>query len=81
VGEVEALGLHVNPSVANFVIVRFPAETAQNAEAAYQFLFERGIVTRRVAGYGLPDWVRMSIGTREEMEDVVAALRAFVGAS
>jgi histidinol-phosphate aminotransferase len=81
VGEVEALGLHVNPSVANFVIVRFPAETAQNAESAYQFLFERGIVTRRVAGYGLPDWVRMSIGTREEMEDVVAALRAFVGAS
>ncbi|MFT5489523.1 MAG: histidinol-phosphate aminotransferase, partial [Alphaproteobacteria bacterium] len=48
------------------------------AEAAYRFLFERGIVTRRVAGYGLPDWVRMSIGTRDEMQDVLVALRAFV---
>lgn len=79
--ELEALGLEVNPSVANFVIVRFPPDSPKNAEAAYRFLFERGIVTRRVAGYGLPDWVRMSIGTRTEMDEVLAALRAFVEGS
>jgi histidinol-phosphate aminotransferase len=79
--EVEALGLEVNPSVANFVIVRFDPDGERSAEAAYRHLFARGIVTRRVAGYGLPDWVRMSIGTREEMEEVVAALRDFVGQS
>ncbi len=78
--QVEALGLRVNPSVANFVIVRFDPDSEKNAEAAYRHLFERGIVTRRVAGYGLPDWVRMSIGSRAEMEEVVAALRAFVEA-
>jgi histidinol-phosphate aminotransferase len=66
----------VNPSVGNFVIVRF--DDPETAEAAYRFLFERGIVTRRVAGYGLPEWVRMSIGQREEMQDVVDALRTFV---
>ena len=76
--EVEALGLTVNPSVGNFVIIHFDPASDRNAEAAYRFLFERGIVTRRVAGYGLPDWVRMSIGTRKEMNDVVDALRAFV---
>ena len=76
--EVEALGLTVNPSVGNFVIVHFDPTTDRNAEAAYRFLFERGIVTRRVAGYGLPDWVRMSIGTRNEMQEVLVALRAFV---
>lgn len=81
VGQVEALGLRVNPSVANFVIVHFDPDTPQNAEAAYRFLFSRGIVTRRVAGYGLPDWVRMSIGTREEMEEVVAGLTEFMGAT
>jgi len=81
IGEVEALGLHVNPSVANFVIVRFSDDPDRNADAAYRFLFARGIVTRRVAGYGLPEWVRMSIGTREEMEEVLTALRAFVGAT
>lgn len=79
--EVEALGLEVNPSVANFVIVRFDPDGARSAEAAYRHLYARGIVTRRVGGYGLPDWVRMSIGTREEMEEVVAALRDFVGES
>lgn len=74
--EVEKLGLIVNPSVGNFVIVRF--DDPETAEAAFRFLFERGIVTRRVAGYGLPQWVRMSIGQREEMQDVVDTLRAFV---
>jgi len=79
--QVEALGLQVNPSVANFVIVRFDPDSAHTAEAAYRFLFERGIVTRRVAGYGLPDWVRMSIGTRAEMEEVVVTLKAFLETS
>lgn len=77
--EVEGLGLRVNPSVGNFVIVQFTS--TETAEAAYRFLFERGIVTRRVAGYGLPDWVRMSIGQRDEMQDVIDALRAFVEAA
>ncbi len=74
--EVEKLGLSVNPSVGNFGSVRL--DDPEPAEAAYRFLFERGIVTRRVAGYGLPEWVRMSIGQREEMQDVVDALRTFV---
>lgn len=78
-GEVAALGLTVNPSVANFVIVHFDPETPKNAEAAYQYLQSKGIVTRRVGGYGLPDWVRMSIGTREEMETVRDALKEFLG--
>ena len=76
--EVEALGLTVNPSVANFVIVHFDPDTPKNAEAAYQYLFDQGIVTRRVGGYGLPDWVRMSIGTREEMTTVRNALKGFL---
>ena len=76
--EVAGLGLTVNPSVANFVIVRFDPETPKNAEAAYQFLFSKGIVTRRVGGYGLPDWVRMSIGTREEMATVRDTLKEFL---
>ena len=79
--QVEALGLRVNPSVANFVIVHIDPATGRTAEDAYKHLFARGIVTRRVAGYGLPEWVRMSIGTREEMEEVVAALRDFVEAT
>ena len=77
--KIEEMGLAVNPSVGNFVIVHFGDEG--RAEAAYRFLFERGVVTRRVAGYGLPEWVRMSIGKRDEMQDVIDALRAFVVAT
>ncbi len=77
--KIEEMGLAVNPSVGNFVIVHFGDEG--RAEAAYRFLFERGVVTCRVAGYGLPEWVRMSIGKRDEMQDVIDALRAFVGAT
>ncbi len=76
--EVVALGLTVNPSAANFVIVHFDPESPKNAEAAYLYLHGKGIVTRRVDGYGLPDWVRMSIGTREEMETVRDALKEFL---
>ena len=76
--QVAALGLTVNPSAANFVIVHFDPETPKDAESAYQHLFSKGIVTRRVGGYGLPDWVRMSIGTREEMTSVLDALKEFL---
>lgn len=76
--ELAGLGLTVNPSVANFVIAHFDPDTPKNAEAAYQYLFSKGIVTRRVGGYGLPDWVRMSIGTREEMTIVRDTLQEFL---
>ncbi|PPR12785.1 MAG: Histidinol-phosphate aminotransferase [Alphaproteobacteria bacterium MarineAlpha12_Bin1] len=76
--EVKRMGLKSHPSFANFLIVYFDPNTPKNAEAAYQFLFERGIITRRVGGYGLPDWVRISMGTQEEMEIVSATLKEFV---
>ena len=76
--EVKSMGLKLHPSFANFLIVYFAPNSSKNAEAAYQFLFERGSITRRGGGYGLPDWVRMSMGTQEEMEFVSATLKEFV---
>jgi histidinol-phosphate aminotransferase len=75
-----ALGLTVNPSVANFVLVRFPSPP-RDAAAGFAFLQSRGILTRKVAAYGLAEWLRITIGTEEEMRAVVAALRDFLGAS
>ena len=76
--EVKAMGLVVNPSVANFVIIHFDSNSSKNSEVAYQYLFDRGIITRRVDGYGLPDWVRVSMGTQEEMLKVRNALKEFM---
>jgi histidinol-phosphate aminotransferase len=75
-----ALGLVAHPSFGNFVLVGFPAATG-GAEKALAFLNKRGIIPRRMAGYGLPDCLRFTIGTAEEMEATVAALSDFVAQS
>lgn len=75
--ELAALGLAVKPSVANFVLVRFPA-APKNSESAFAFLKARGILTRQMVAYGLPEHLRITIGTEEEMRAVVAALADFL---
>jgi histidinol-phosphate aminotransferase len=72
------LGLALTPSVGNFVLPRFPDEPGRDAAAAHAFLQSRGILTRRVAAYGLPQCLRITIGTGEEMEKVAAALEEFM---
>ena len=76
--ELRKLGLEVVPSVGNFVLVGFPASGAKTAAAANSFLNTRGIIPRAVANYGLPNHLRITIGTEEEMRAVVAALAEFL---
>jgi histidinol-phosphate aminotransferase len=78
--EIEALGLKVTPSVANFVLIHFPQEQGRTAKDADAFLTARGLVLRRVDAYGLPHALRMTVGDAEANRLVVAALREFVGA-
>jgi len=75
---VEALGLEVTPSVANFILIHFPHEAGRTAADADAFLMSRGIVARQVAAYGLPGALRMTIGSGEANEAAVAALGEFV---
>lgn len=77
--ECEKLGLKVTPSVGNFILIHFPASGAQTAAAADAFLKSRAIIVRRVAGYGLPNALRMTIGTETDNRTVVAALAEFMG--
>jgi histidinol-phosphate aminotransferase len=74
-----ALGLPLTPSVANFVLPRFPDGPGHNAAAAFEFLQSRGILVRKMAGYGLPAHLRITIGTGEEMETAAAVLAEFMG--
>ncbi len=78
--EIEKLGLRVTPSVGNFVLIHFPTEQARGVEAADAFLKSRAIIVRRVAGYGLPNCLRMTIGTADDNRAVVAALADFLKA-
>ena len=78
--EFEQIGLRVTPSVGNFLLVHFPDDTAKNADAADLYLAQRGYLLRAVKGYGFPNALRMSIGTEEANEGVIAALKAFFNA-
>jgi histidinol-phosphate aminotransferase len=76
---IAATGLEVTPSVGNFVLVHFPGGPGRGAADADAFLGERGLVLRRMEGYGLPGALRLTIGTDEANQRVVEALQAFMG--
>lgn len=76
--ELRKLGLDVVPSVGNFVLVGFAADGAKTAAKANDFLNSRGIIPRAVANYGLPNHLRITIGSEAEMRAVVAALGEFL---
>jgi histidinol-phosphate aminotransferase len=75
--EIGKLGLEVTPSVGNFVLIHFASP--KDAGAADEFLKSHGIILRRVAAYGLPNCLRMTIGTEDDNHKVVAALKSFLG--
>jgi histidinol-phosphate aminotransferase len=77
--EIGKLGLTVTPSVANFVLIHFPKTKGRTAQDADDFLTRRGLILRRVVSYGLPDCLRMTVGTEEANRLVVAALAEFMG--
>ena len=74
------LGLEPLPSAANFVLVGFPITPGKTAKEADAFLTQRGLILRAVGGYGLPDALRMTIGSEEANRLVVAALADFLKA-
>ena len=57
------------PAAANFVMVN-----VGDGCAVFQKLLQRKIIVRPLKGYGLPEWVRISVGTMEENRKLIAAL-------
>jgi histidinol-phosphate aminotransferase len=70
-----ALGLAVAPAHGNFVLFK-----AGPAERIFQALLRRGVIVRPVANYGLPEWLRVTVGLPAEnarfLEELAAALAA-----
>jgi len=58
-------------SHANFILLR-----VGDGSAVFEALQRRGVIVRPMAGYGLPEWIRISIGTPEENARALAALEA-----
>jgi histidinol-phosphate aminotransferase len=75
---IDELGLSVTPSIANFVLIHFPDEPGRTATDADAFLLRRGIVLRRMEAYGLPNALRMTIGSEEANRETVQAIGEFL---
>src|SRR6185436_9080420 len=76
--QIRGLSLRVDDSVANFVLIHFPEKPGLSAADADRFLMSKGIILRGCASYGLPQCLRVTIGSDEANTAAVDALRAFV---
>jgi histidinol-phosphate aminotransferase len=66
--ELEALGIDVWPTDANFVLARA-------GEGVHAALLREGIIVRPLASFGMSDHIRISIGLPEENERLVKTLK------
>ena len=70
------LGLAFVPSCGNFVLVKVGP-----ASRVYQELLKRGVIVRPVANYGLPEWLRVTVGLPQENARFIEALPAALAAA
>ena len=66
----DSLGLKYIPSIANFIAVN----VNRVAMPVYDALLKEGIIVRPVANYKMPDHLRITVGTQQQNERVIAAL-------
>lgn len=71
--EFERRGLAFVPSHANFVLVN-----VGDGDALFKSLLHRGIIVRAMSSYGLPEWIRVTVGTMDENRRFLAALDGVV---
>ena len=65
-----ALGLNWIPSRANFISIH----VKQNGAEVFHALLKLGVIVRPIGGYGMPEFIRVSIGTTAENERFLIAL-------
>ncbi len=72
----DELGLEYSDTQANFVLVNCKRESKE----IFQELLKRGVIVRTGDPFGLPTWLRVTIGTREMNERFISALREILSA-
>ena len=71
----ERAGLAWVPSIANFVLV----DVGRPGAEVYQRLLPHGVIVRPVANYGLPRFLRVTVGSKEQNARFLAALDSVLG--
>lgn len=75
----DALGLGFIKSHANFIMVEIAAEMEEvTADSIYQALLEQGVIVRALDAYGLPNWLRVTVGAAEDNTRLIDTLRSIL---
>ncbi len=67
----EAMNLNYLPTMGNFISVN----VRQDAMALYAKLLQEGVIVRPVANYGMPEYLRITIGTQQQNERFIETLK------
>jgi len=70
----KVLGLEYIPSFGNFITVR-----VGDAKPVYESMLREGVIVRPIAGYGMPDHLRITVGLAEQNARCLAALGRALG--
>jgi histidinol-phosphate aminotransferase len=75
----QQMGLEFVPSYGNFVLVKVGQDQGAGARVNLALL-KQGVIVRPVGNYGLPEWLRISIGLPQENAILIAALQKALAA-
>ncbi len=68
-GAIAALGFEYVPAEANFFLIK-----VGNGKKVYEDLLKKGVIVRPMAGYNMPEYIRVSVGLPEENRRFIEAL-------
>lgn len=72
----KTLGVEFVPGTGNFILAK-----VGDGARLFGELQQRGIITRPVKGYGLPEWLRFTVGTQAQNERLIIALTEIIKAA
>ena len=78
ISKFRSLGLEITGEAGNFILVKFPHGLNKSAAEADSYLRSFGIIVRRVDGYGLINFLRITVGTQKQMNEVFLRLKQFL---
>ena len=78
IDELNNLGFKAYHTQANFIFVLIPNKKNQNAKLINDYLLSKGIAVRYLLSYGLENALRITLGTKEELNKTIEALKEFI---
>jgi len=67
----EELGIEYVPTQANFFLIKVPL----GGKKTYELMLREGVIVRAMESFGLPDYIRINVGLREENERFIRTLK------